>query len=252
MLKRRYANPPVVEALCEVYFAATSWEPTVPGRFFERVRGRFPQLAQQGDVAVEIMAGPGPVSARMTPTEPRSRFSSADGSRMVQIGRDLLVVNQLRPYPRFEEWQPVVLEMAGLYREIALAPAIERIGVRYINRVNLQAERFRMERYFQVYPHVPEGLGASHGAFMMRLEIPPLHPEHSLLVTFGSAPPGKEGDLGLVLDLYDRVVPRREDSFADLARCLDEAHANIERAFEGMITDASRKLFEEITDAPRD
>ncbi|MBI4566163.1 MAG: TIGR04255 family protein [Planctomycetes bacterium] len=43
---RKYRNPPVIEALCEIYFAESAWDDTIPGRFYERVRDRFPSTKQ--------------------------------------------------------------------------------------------------------------------------------------------------------------------------------------------------------------
>ena len=32
--ERRYQRPPIVEALCEVYFTGSQWDSTVPGLFY--------------------------------------------------------------------------------------------------------------------------------------------------------------------------------------------------------------------------
>ncbi len=197
---RRYRDPPVVEALSEIYFAGSVWDMTVPGQFYERVRKGFPKKEQVDAMGLELQLGPQQAEARMTPGQPRVRFSREDGSRMVQLARDLLVVNQLRPYSHFEQWRPLVLEMLSLYRELARPSGIERLGLRYINNVVIPHERFRMEKYFRIYPEVP---GDEHGSFLMRLQLPALHAGHNLIVTFGTALPEREGSLAELLDLYD-------------------------------------------------
>lgn len=45
-----------------------------------------------------------------------------------------------------------------------------------------------------------------------------------------------------MLDLYDTVAT---DDFEAVPSRIDEAHDNIERAFEAIITDATRALFQE-------
>lgn len=240
-MTRRYANPPVVEALCEVYTKGSAWDPTIPGLFYDRFRDRFPKRGQAQSVMIEATVGAPELAARVTSPEPRSQFKQEDGSRMIQVARDLIVVNQLRPYPAFEEWRPLILEALGIYQELARPAQVERIGLRYINRVVIPESEFPMDRYFGIYPQLPEALGSTYGSFMLRIEVPIPSPGHSLLATFGTAPADK-GGAAFVLDLYDTIA---EPDFNAVGRRVDEAHSHIERAFEAMITDATRRLFGE-------
>ncbi len=226
MVRHRYPNPPVVEALCEVFLRGSAWDPTVPGLFYERVRANYPKRGQQ-DI----------------PDEPQARFVRDDGSRMIQLARNLLVVNQLQPYPRFEDWRPEVLSALDVYREVATPTGIDRIGLRYINRVSIPAKAADMKEYFRLYPEIPDEFGAGQGAFMVRVEVEAKPANHSLVVTLGSAPPNPEGGSAFMLDLYETVVPRNGADFDSAASLIDEAHANIERVFENLITDAARALF---------
>ncbi len=245
-LERRYRKPPVAEALCEVVFAGSEWDQTVPGRMFERIRDRFPMKEEVGQFTVEIRGPhPGP-SAEFRPDEPRLRFARGDRSQIVQIGRDLVVVNQLPPYAGFERWRPLVPEMVGIYRELARPTRIERIGVRYINRVVIPAVRFNMETYFRIYPMLPVELGDEHGRFLLRMEVPAKIGGHEFLVTISSAPPPvPEGATAILLDLYDVTRFRDGEIFDSVTTRLAEAHDNVVAAFENAITDSARALFEE-------
>jgi len=243
---RRYANPPVVEALCEIFFLDSHWDPTIPGIFYDRIKDEFPVKGELKQMDVEIQVGSGEAATRMAPAEARGRFSSPDRSKVVQVGRDLVVVNQLRPYPHFDAWRPRVMSMVRLYTELAKPKAISRIGVRYINRIVVPEEGHDMARYFKLYPEIPAELGGAHGNFFMRVQIPASHADHGLIVTFGSAPSETRGESPYLLDLYD-VVPLSETiDFDLLSTRIEEAHANVERAFENIITDSAREMFQEI------
>ena len=241
----RYRNPPVVEALCEIFFVGSVWDATIPGLFYDRIQRQFPKKTQVGQVGFELKLGPEEIGTRVVQGQPLSQFSRDDGSRMIQIARDLVVVNQLRPYPHFDDWKPSVIEMLSVYRELARPRWIERIGLRYINRVVIPHVRFEMETYFRVYPFIPTELATMHGPFLMRLELPPQHAEHRLILTFGNAPAEKPGTLALLLDLYD-IATLGEGKEEDIEPALNDAHGNVEHAFENTITDAARELFEEI------
>lgn len=163
---------------------------------------------------------------------------------MVQVAQDLVVVNQLRPYPTFDQWRPTILEAVSLYRELAKPKSIRSVGVRYINRIEIPGLVLEMQKYFGLYAEIPEALGGSHGPFMIRVEIPSKSLEHRMLVTFGTAPPKKSDHSSFALDLYDKSEAA---TFETLPEVVDGAHENIERAFEAILTDSTRSLFEDGT-----
>jgi uncharacterized protein (TIGR04255 family) len=242
--RRKYLKPPVVEALCEIYFAGSAWDDTVPGRFYDRIKADFTDKRQQEIHEAEVsFTAAGEAAAGVRRLSPRMQFATEKGDRMIQLGRDLLVVNQLRPYPRFDDWEPIIYRSLELYRELAQPKEITRLGLRYINRVIIPLPRIRMEDYFTVYPHLPASMGEEHGAFMVRFELPRQKGGHTVLVTFGSAPADKPGEIAHLLDFYDILRPSQTLSFESIQQEVRTAHDNIETAFEGSITGLLRALF---------
>jgi uncharacterized protein (TIGR04255 family) len=253
---RHYQNPPIVEALMEVFFTGAQRGLAVRDAFFARIRARFPTERLLNQAGVEVNLVPGQTSARLSQGEPRFQFLTQDESQMVQLGPDLLVFNQVRsdpqvPYPRFEQWRPIVLEMLALYREVAQPTGVDRLGVRYINRLVIPHPSMRMEDYFTVYPQVPDTLGARHGPFLMNLELAAPREEHQLLFTLGSTPVEQPGSMAYLLDLYDILPLGPSDPFESIPKRLDEAHDNIVTTFEHTITDTTRALFGEAEDGNR-
>ncbi len=104
-----------------------------------------------------------------------------------------------------------------------------------------------METYFNIYPQVPDSLGAEHGPFMMSLQLSGLYEEHQLLVSFGNAPVERPGTQAYSLDIYDIVPMGQPDSFQVLEGRLNEGHENIVTTFESAITGETRALFGEVT-----
>ena len=242
--KRSYRNPPVVEALCEIYFAESSWDDTVPGAFYERVRSRFPRKQRREIQEARITMGPETSTAGVQRLPPWMQFLTEDGSLMIQVAENLVVVNQLLPYRHFENWEPVIYEMLNVYNEVALPERIVRIGLRYINRIEIPGPIIPMEEYFKIYPNLPPSLGNRHGAFLVRVEVPQAELEHSVLITFGPADtPQLAGEpQAFMLDLYDRVSRSLEPNEAELKKEVRTAHSNVVMAFEGSITDQLRDL----------
>ncbi len=243
--KRRYRKPPVIEALCEIYFADSSWDETVTGAFYERIKKDYPKKQQRNIQEAQITMGPEQAVAGVRQLPPWMQFISDEKHRMIQIARDLLVINQLPPYLHFADWEPEIYRCLEIYNELAAPSKIVRIGLRYINRVVIPGEHVRMEDYFTIYPNLPEGLGDIHGSFLVRVEIPRQDQGHTVLITFGTAPPPSDGAVhAFILDLYDLVLGTKLPDVKILKAEIALAHDNIIVAFEDSITDSLRKLFE--------
>lgn len=242
---RKYNNPPVVEALCEISFSGSKWDSTLPGLFFDKVKDIYPKKRELEQIGVEVSISREMQGSKVMRGGQRIQFIKEDGSQLIQIEKDLLVVNQLKPYPRFEDWKPVIDNMLNLYARLAEPQGIRRAGIRYINRIVIPASKFKMEDYFYLYPEVPQSLEAMHGRFMMRLEIPPKHKGHLLVVTFGTAPADSPQISTEMLDLYDIFTLPQPLAIGEVDKYIMEAHENIETAFENSITDRTRDLFNE-------
>lgn len=242
---RRYRKPPVVEALCEMYFQGSEWDDTLIGQFYERVRKEFPKKRQQEIQEAQVQfTSAGEAAAGIRRLPPRMQFVTDAGDRMIQLGPDLLVVNQLRPYASFEDWEKTLYGALDSYRELAHPKGVARLGVRYIDRVIIPQTTVRMEDYFALYPEIPRALGTSHGAFMLRVEFPERRAGHRLLVTFGSAPPEEPGTMAFLLDYYDVCEAGCAATREAVQPIVRAAHENVIEAFEASITDELRLLFE--------
>lgn len=185
-------------------------------------------------------------ATHVSESKSRMRYGRSDGSRLIQLAPDLLVVNQLRPYPHFGDWRPVVSGMASIYAEIAAPKMVQRIGLRYINEIAIPAiGELRLEEYFTVYPHIPETMGGKHGPYMLRLEMPTTHQGHGLVITFAMGPPKDSNKLTFTLDLYDTFALPFPFAIADIEKRVDEAHAEIEKVFGNFSTQKLKAFFDE-------
>jgi uncharacterized protein (TIGR04255 family) len=243
---QKYRKPPVVEALCELVFEGSQWDDAVLGQFYDRVKDKFPKRRQMDIQQAQFVVSPQGQSAGIQRLPAQMQFLDAAESALLQLRQDLLVVNQLRPYPNFEGWEPNIYSALKVYWELTKPKGIRRIGLRYINRIIIPETSVRMEDYFNIYPQLPKEVGEVHGDFMIRVELPGQGEGHTVLVTFATAPPEQKGQTAHLLDFYDIFQPDSLLSEADVQAEARKARVNINTAFEGSITDKLRALFEPI------
>jgi len=245
--RRVYPTPPIMEALCELRFQpGQPWDWTVPGLFYGHVREDFPVKTQQNVMEMSMEAKGGEV---VTPTVKggiaRMQFHSEDKLRQMGVGPDLLSVHVLRPYPGLEVFRQLIDRAFRVYQDVAAPVGVKRIGVRYINRVDIPQDTIELADYFVEPPRIPESLPQAMNAFVSRIEVA-CDDNTRLLLTLASTDSGQPGLMSALLDL-DVIF-----NAGDEALPLDEALKKVEHlrglerdAFEALITDKTRELFNE-------
>ena len=207
----------------------------------------YPTAEQQVELVAQVNVADGAVSGSAQSRQVGHLFRRADGKRAIQSGLDHFAYSWLPPY---DEWQPFVAETEEWwlrYREIASPTMISRIGVRYINRVNVPAATVEIGDYLrtnlQLSPLLPQLLGS----FLLQCVIPLEEYSAMCRITSTMVPPEGADETSLILD----IDVWREISI-DLAEevgiddRVDSTLADLRRAknfvFEASITDATRSL----------
>ena len=242
-----YHYPPVVEALCEVYFTSTKWDDSIPDKFFDEVKGRFPKqqdhIVRHAEITVDVADEE--IIGDVQPGPSRKLFLTEEEDQLIQIAENLIVFNQLTPYLSFPAWENSLYEALFIYERLVSPQAIDRIGVRYLNHIKIPEQQFPMSDYFTIFPHIPLGSGKVHRAFLINCLVPQSDDDHFLTISFSSAEP-EPPDIGgqvFLLDLYDQASIGRALNETELKTQVRMAHSNVLQAFEGSITDNLRALF---------
>ena len=245
-MSRIYKSPPLVEALCEFQFASENWDWTIPGLIYQEIQTRFPQKRQLNRVEFEIAALQGHLSQQVKGNADRMHFLNPDNTALVQVGPDLLVVNHLQPYPQWRNFRPLILDMVGVYQRIANPKSLKRIGLRFINRIEIPEKSFQMADFFKLEPRLPDEVPHQYKTLFMRVEIPYVTDAGLLTLTLGSIEPDQINKSSFILDLDFATLPDTQLSFDDCESWIEGAHTNIETFFEACITDDLRGLFQEV------
>jgi uncharacterized protein (TIGR04255 family) len=240
MARSTYPRPPLIEALCEIYFdPGQEWDVTLLGLYYERVKSGFPGKRELRNLEVSVQSGPEQFAQEIREAGVRMQFVRADKTAMVQVAPNLLVVNQLPPYPSWAEFRALISERVNDYVAVAKPQGLARIGLRYINRFNFTPGKYEFARYFARAKFIPPALFEATGQFLFRLELAQAEQER-LLVTMASAAT-EPSQASIVLDLdHVSIGSRPPDTTVILAQ-LDAAHDRIETVFEDCLTDDLRR-----------
>jgi uncharacterized protein (TIGR04255 family) len=160
--RKQYKSPPLVEVFTEFFFQSPEgieWDSFIVPSFYRKIAKNFPTRKRTATVGIQVrMSGGGapPEFQPFGPPTPRHRFISENEKTLVQLGENLLVVNQLPPYYGWEKYEPTVVECFGLYVKLWKPARVGRAAVHYIDKIDLPEAEAGLERYFNLLPVLPE------------------------------------------------------------------------------------------------
>jgi uncharacterized protein (TIGR04255 family) len=250
----KYKNPPIVEAVCEFQFERDSdWSSMIPDQLYQKLGGEggsFPTRRIQKRHSISInLNSPEQEVPSVSQAEDRSQFVREDGTALVQVGKHLLAVNHLRPYPSWNLFKPLVDEALSGYMDIAKPTGIHRVGLRYVNKIHIPATPFKLADYLTYVPNIPNlepELPDSCVGFSMEVRIPFPDGEEcrdTLKIAASGPFESEDGGSDIILDLDYYLASPGGIDHTGLDTWIEDAHRRLDHCFESCITERTRELF---------
>ncbi len=248
-MKKRYKNPPIEEAVVEFLFVpGQEWDLTIPGKLHEHpdIKSQYPGKPRTKKLIKESAFQSGPDQVNLAVQEGISRIQLVDndGRNLISLGTDVLGVNLLRPYPDngWEYFRPRIDTVLRAYSEVAQPKGVKRVGVRYINKIVVPEKEIEVGDYLQYSAPSAPDLPSKLAGFISRVEYIYDDVPIKLIVTQATVA-SPEGQPTFVADLdviWEGAEPKSLDTVMEL---VDDLHEREGKAFEAIITDATRNLF---------
>lgn len=224
----RFAKPPRLEVVCEFHFEPDEpWNPLVVALIGELLRDTFPESRLDPDDKDQI------------------QFLSADGKTLVQVGEHYLAVNH--QYSSWEDYVPRIFEGLHAYIEAVHPTRLSRVGLRYVNWIQIPRAGFHLNEYFNFYPFASRDVAPrmidfsvvirslyEDGRDVMQIELFDIVQEDPDVSAF-------------LLDLGYRLEPPETLEFSEVGSWLDTAHRTIKQTFLACITEELRQQFQEVS-----
>ncbi|MDQ6968344.1 MAG: TIGR04255 family protein [Mariprofundaceae bacterium] len=94
------------------------------------------------------------------------RCESEDKKCIVQFYKDSFIFSQLQPYDCGDTFFNEALKLWEIHKRIAQPTEIQRIGLRYVNRITVPQAGFNLEDYLTNPPEPPQDLEIPFTSFM--------------------------------------------------------------------------------------
>lgn len=99
-------------------------------------------------------------------------FRRADGSRVVQVRLDGFSFSRLPPYDRWEAFVEEAEKQWTRYRRLAKPERVTRLGVRFINKLEIPSPQVEIKDYLRIAVDVPAYLPQRLSGYFLQTEVP--------------------------------------------------------------------------------
>jgi len=242
--RHRYEVAPIQEAVCEFRLRqSTAWDMATPGLLYPGLQGLYPERRQRADAEPAVVQNDKGESVATLVKVDRIVYSAKDGKSFVQVGPRMVSIHRLRPYESWEGFSKQVAHVYEVLRPIVGATSFERIGLRYLNRLDIPGPQIAISDFLKFRPETGSQAAEAMIGVQMACTFGVPGGTEGYRVMLVSLVPDDPTHAAFMLDIdYFTVVPGRVQSDTALS-WIETAHANVENVFEGCITDKLRGLF---------
>lgn len=177
------------------------------------------------------------------------RFQSADQKKIAQFNRDGFAFSRLEPYENWLSFFQEAKSLWSVFKLLAAPITIDRIGLRFINRIALPHGEVNFEQYLRNAPIPPADLDVPFLGFMHQETLSvPGHP-YAINLIRTIQPPQHPADSGIaiILDIdvftFQPLEQSVENDDNKLTDMLSEMRWLKDKTFFGSITEEGLEKF---------
>jgi len=156
---RHLSRPPITEALVDFRVSLPgAFKPEAFTSLRDTIKYRYPNMEEMRrfEAQIQIELGKSVAAQQETTGLLGYRFRSEDGKDVAQFRTDGFTYNRLEPYTSWEEVRPEAMRLWQLFLEKTAAARVDRLALRYINRLTLPP-RGNLQEHLDMLPPVFKG-----------------------------------------------------------------------------------------------
>jgi uncharacterized protein (TIGR04255 family) len=239
-----YPKAPIIEGVIHLAVSGIA-TPAEMQKLVTRFAKEYSQQEILSHISVAINTTGGPATVEQHPQG--YRLKSTDQADIMLVLQDGVAAARLTPYPGWEHLRERARKGWSEWRRNVTHSALKRIGIRYINRIDVPIKEggiLDTDAYLRFGPRVPDFSKQPLNGFLVQATKPTDLEHWSVTITSTIVSPPPLIDflsLGLDIDVFrTEQIPGRD---ADLWDCVETVRELKDDIFESCITDQARKLF---------
>lgn len=242
-------NAPITEALLDIQGELppdTTLESLASLQ--EEIKDRFPNRQERGFLQFEVAAKEGS-TPELSQTSGIQGYlfvsPEPDATKVVQARLNGFTFSKLRPYQNWSLFRGEAYELWERYVRLAKPITVTRLGLRFINRIELPLPFREFNQFILTVPEIAPELPSDVSEFFMRLVMPQPEQDMNAIVTVATnVAERNENFLPLIFDIDVFQQKEYEPSSETIWHTFDLMRRIKNDIFFKSITDKTARLFE--------
>lgn len=233
LLPPTFPNPTIVEAICQIRFSPsqgvneTGWEGTWFGHFLMKLGDMFEMEPKLASTFKFVSSSPGSVTAT---SETCMLYRHRDKKFLFQLSPWCLTINELGRDQSWALFLNHIQEAWTALFEIMASLNIERIGLRYINRIPRGSPEEQVGEWLKNTDILPKRLLAQSKGYFFRTEI--MEKQDQTLILSVAEEQSAHDTRPIILDLDAVSMEKIAADWGSLESQLEALHDIVRREFD--------------------
>ncbi len=235
----KYKNPPLVEAVFEMFYFSKNWNPATVGLFYNEIKQEFGHISKMNP-GVGFQLNGGQVS--FGGTQEITQFRNNEQDIVIQLSSNLLTINKLPPYKSWDTFFEIIQNIYKKFEKVLEDFEIKRLGLKFLNKVNIGTEHsyINFKKHFEIFPNVPIECEENLKTISMLLEYPINEKKEIIALTFNTLMPEVNMNAPVLFELY---AVRTSDFEIDIFDWISFSHKELRNKFEKSIKEEIKQIF---------
>ncbi|MFH1943049.1 MAG: TIGR04255 family protein [bacterium] len=239
-----YPNPTIQEAVCELRFKLSDgvkWEPTIFSSVFSKVQSDFPSFEPTAQVGFRFKVEQEKIDQEVIPSRQRMRYIDKSGKLLFHLSQDMFTINVLPKYQGWENMNMAILNIMGKLTSVIEMECFNRIGLRYINRIERINKDEIPTEWLSQSDYIPKSVLNSLTGFFHRLEVRKDSTNRFIVTLAETKNPSREHFNDIIFDIdciIEKNIKAQKDSVLKEINSLHDLAWDI---FSSSITDKLKR-----------
>lgn len=241
-----YTRPPITEAVIGITFSSPIKQ-TILTLVNKKFHSHYPNHETVSNVKIAVELADKQVNKPTADIDQENghRLSTADMTQLVLLWPSSFSLSQLAPYHGWDSFFDRFVRDWGVWKRIVGFQTISRIGVRYINRIDIPVTGpiIEHEKFLNVYPQLPGMLNPIEAyAIQTSSHLKDIDCRLMLNSAVVPSPILDRASFLIDLDISKEINPPQNDN--DIYDLLKKIRVQKNAIFETCISSRARELFQ--------
>jgi uncharacterized protein (TIGR04255 family) len=240
----KYNNPPLVEAVFELFFQTTNWNPVIPGLFYNEIKEIFPKITSN-QTGFGFILDPQGIKIGGGNSD-MTQYKNEEGNTIAQLTSGFLTINKL---PKYNDWtsfkETIFFVIDALKRTLPPFETI-RLGLKFINKIDIGSSHSyeNFKKHFEVIPLIPKNFNNNLGSIQINLESPIIPDTEILALSLVSLKKEPNYNAPIMFQLYYTRI--KDVTSVVIENWIQEAYLRLYETFDNSLTKSCKNGFNNI------